>query len=944
MSKSFQSMLLFGTIAAILQQVGYGQSAQFPIERGEAVATCYGEKSNDPVMGVIDVRNPPSGRIGLNWNAPMYHGPNDSWTLNNLGQIFGLALDTVGNIYATATTSYGPIKFGPGGAGGVYRIDGITGGISVLASLPNSGPGLGNIAYDPGVNQLYVTNFEDGKIYRISATGTRLSTFDPYQPDDGKAGFAPRGERIWGIATYDHRIYYSVWWIDMRSGGNPNTLQNEIRSIGFDAAGEFVPADDRHEIWLPQLGNHLYSNPVADISFSTGGRMLLAERSMKNDADPEAHESRLLEYRGVPGNWGSPTIFIVGTTAILTKNSNAAGGATYGYSLNDTTGQECDSSIWATGDALRYPGYNPDGGGDFVYGLAGMPAAGNSAATVASTSYYVDLNGDLSNANKRQLGDVAILAFCSIIPPTPISDTITICEGDSVVLRARGSRSYLWAPGEGLSCTDCSAPRAHPTQTTSYRVRIENAFGQFATDTITVVVQPVINALFHTGPFVPGQGTSVTVPVTLDAPLDAQGITTISLDMVYDGQLLSLHTGASDLADMVRGTLLDGWIVTVTGVTPGSFHALFSSPGPKQTLQGTGGLLSFTFDGRLDSTSWGVVSVELGLPGRSCVRSTPGLDTLYPPPLSDTLTVCEDDTLLLRSRSGRSYHWEPAGGLNCTDCQTAIVLPHGTARYTVRIENTLSRFITDSFTVMAKPSLSLHFHVGPDIQQSFGETVVPVVMDRGIDQESVASLTLDLSYDPNMLWFHGLASDLNHLTDGTLLSGWNIMVTEQREGIFKAIYTTPSPGQFLQGTGGLFNLRFMNLLDTAVSGVISVVLGIPGRECLHGNAGRDTLQYPVCGASNRLIERLAGDYALGQNQPNPFNPTTHISFTIPLDGYTALGVYNSAGELVAMLVDAELSAGSYDMVWDAIRQPSGLYYYLLTSGAFSRVRAMLLVK
>lgn len=89
---------------------------------------------------------------------------------------------------------------------------------------------------------------------------------------------------------------------------------------------------------------------------------------------------------------------------------------------------------------------------------------------------------------------------------------------------------------------------------------------------------------------------------------------------------------------------------------------------------------------------------------------------------------------------------------------------------------------------------------------------------------------------------------------------------------------------------------------------------------------------------------LPGEFALAQNYPNPFNPTTTIGFALPTTGHTRLSVFNVLGQLVATPVDGTLSAGSHEVVWDAGREPSGVYFYRLEHTSGSQTRKMVLLK
>jgi len=86
-------------------------------------------------------------------------------------------------------------------------------------------------------------------------------------------------------------------------------------------------------------------------------------------------------------------------------------------------------------------------------------------------------------------------------------------------------------------------------------------------------------------------------------------------------------------------------------------------------------------------------------------------------------------------------------------------------------------------------------------------------------------------------------------------------------------------------------------------------------------------------------------FKLKQNYPNPFNPATAISFQLPAASSADLSIYNVLGQKVISLVSEDLSAGSYEAVWDASGFPSGLYFYRLkTEKGFIQTRKMLLQK
>ena len=96
------------------------------------------------------------------------------------------------------------------------------------------------------------------------------------------------------------------------------------------------------------------------------------------------------------------------------------------------------------------------------------------------------------------------------------------------------------------------------------------------------------------------------------------------------------------------------------------------------------------------------------------------------------------------------------------------------------------------------------------------------------------------------------------------------------------------------------------------------------------------------------IEPITGNipekYSLNQNYPNPFNPTTNINIQIPKEGFVKLTVFDVTGKEAAILVNEKLSAGEYNVDFDASRLTSGVYFYRLESAGFTDVRKMILIK
>lgn len=427
----FIQVLAWFVLAFTITSTSYSQIpivSGGPLEPGQSVVTSYDPVNSlyNPVR-VIDVRNsPPFVVWGNFWNPNSYTGAD--WTQARMGIVYGITLDDADppNIYVARSTVFcdrpEPL------AGLIYKIDGVTWAVSDYVvknpiagppvmnvnSIPNTAPGLGNLCFDKWHQQLFTTNHEDGKIYRVkgSSVGNVQSVFDPFSIDVGNsAGFVLRGERIWGIGVYgnnsaDVRVYFGRWVSD-------NFLQtngpNEIWSVGLDNNGEFVSGSIRLEITLPSHKLLTYSNPVSDIEFSHIGTMLVGERTMNGDAGicaggdaSWAHKSRILEYprNNITGLYSNSinTIHKVGI-----GDRNSAGGVDFEYGIADSVNNvytDCDTMIVGTGDYL----YNRPGYG-LVYGVQYFD---KNYTGIPDHSHYIDLNGNYGWGDKTTIGDIDV--------------------------------------------------------------------------------------------------------------------------------------------------------------------------------------------------------------------------------------------------------------------------------------------------------------------------------------------------------------------------------------------------------------------------------------------------------------------------------------------------------------------------------------------------------
>lgn len=93
-----------------------------------------------------------------------------------------------------------------------------------------------------------------------------------------------------------------------------------------------------------------------------------------------------------------------------------------------------------------------------------------------------------------------------------------------------------------------------------------------------------------------------------------------------------------------------------------------------------------------------------------------------------------------------------------------------------------------------------------------------------------------------------------------------------------------------------------------------------------------------------VFNKMILDFTLEQNFPNPFNPTTKLSWQSPISSQQTLIIYDVLGNEVTTLVDEFRQAGKYEFNFDASGLSSGIYFYKLRAGKFIETKKMILIK
>jgi photosystem II stability/assembly factor-like uncharacterized protein len=93
-----------------------------------------------------------------------------------------------------------------------------------------------------------------------------------------------------------------------------------------------------------------------------------------------------------------------------------------------------------------------------------------------------------------------------------------------------------------------------------------------------------------------------------------------------------------------------------------------------------------------------------------------------------------------------------------------------------------------------------------------------------------------------------------------------------------------------------------------------------------------------------ISTEVPANFFLSQNYPNPFNPSTQIKFSVKKAASVKIILYDVLGKEVATLVNENLNAGSYTVMWDGSGAPGGIYFYRMEAAGFTATKKMLLVK
>ena len=196
---------------------------------------------------------------------------------------------------------------------------------------------------------------------------------------------------------------------------------------------------------------------------------------------------------------------------------------------------------------------------------------------------------------------------------------------------------------------------------------------------------------------------------------------------------------------------------------------------------------------------------------------------------------------------------------------------------------------------------------------------------------NVRSVEVTIEYDPSKFSFDSFTAGV-----------------QQSNAITKANEVRPGQAKFVFASNELMNNDFsagsITLKNrnnsSSNNGVIKTHYKINDRVEVSG----PTINTNLTDVADENNNGVPTKFSLGQNFPNPFNPTTTIEFKIPIAGYYVVKVFNAIGQTVSILTQKEFSTGTYHVTFDGNDLTSGIYFYQLFGNGVNLIRKMMLIK
>ncbi len=351
-------------------------------------------------------------------------------------------------------------------------------------------------------------------------------------------------------------------------------------------------------------------------------------------------------------------------------------------------------------------------------GLSCINCTNPVASPAGNTTYTI------IGANSSGCKDTAVVTVTVMPKPVVVSNgTVSLCNGDSILLNATGAAGYIWSPGAGLSCTGCPSPSARPTSNTTYTVVGTSANGCKDTATTTVNVNGLPNV---------SAGSDVAICTGSNTSLQATGASNYTWTPATGLSCTNCANPTANPTTTTTYTVIgaNGSSCKDTATVKVTVNSLpvVSAGADKSLCMGTGvslqGIGATTY-------SW-TPATDLSCSNCAAPTATPSATTTYTVTGTDAngckdtgvvkLTVnslpvvsgggdkdiCPGDSVSLQGTGATSYIWTPATGLSCTNCVSPKASPAVTTTYTITGTdgNGCKNTSTVKVSVNAQPNVS----------------------------------------------------------------------------------------------------------------------------------------------------------------------------------------------------------------------------------------------
>ncbi len=391
--------------------------------------------------------------------------------------------------------------------------------------------------------------------------------------------------------------------------------------------------------------------------------------------------------------------------------------------------------------------------------------------------------------------------------------------------------------------------------------------------------------------------------------VDVAGVVTYSDGALpIAGAVVTLAGGASDMVDTTDAA----GAYTFTGVSAGSYTVSAAKTGNSGGVSAADALAAAKYGN--DTTSVTLTDIELVAADVNMGGTVNASDAL----------------VILRHAVGFTGEDNPAFLADEWYFESNPITV-ATANVTSNLAGIVSGDVNSSFTPgLAKETVALAVNNENLIKiKPNAEFEVPVRVASAV---KVGAYTLELSYDASLMEFVSVA-------------GEGVIANTSEEGVIKLGYADLSGKKALEleENGVMTTLTFKATEAFAKSAETTLTVE-KGSEIVNSLVKDANVGLNI----GTITVAIPEQFALYNNYPNPFNPSTTIAYDMPEDGKVTLTVFNTIGQEVAKLVNGVVQeAGSYELKWNASQLASGIYLFRIhVEGAKNHtdVKKMILMK